>query len=296
MPFREQKMDKLPSDYQFFDVNDLWSFSSRWAVRRLYPLPITANQVTFLSLVTGVLSAAFYLSETSHALTGGAVFLYAKLYLDNIDGRLARVRGEVSRFGRFFDSFADWLVTVLVYAAIAIRLVRETGDFSLGFLGAAAALSCFIHCSYYVFYLVHYASIAGTYENNRPDESFTSEDNSAYRQGEFSRSVYCLQRFHDWAYGWQDRLIAGLDRFSRKLAGSTHAQGGARAWYGDKRFLTLASPLCLCTNNMAVVVFSLFNRLDICLALIVGLGNLYWVGLSAWKIARFKLAGRDGVY
>ncbi|MFQ5717050.1 MAG: CDP-alcohol phosphatidyltransferase family protein, partial [Nitrospinales bacterium] len=232
--------------------------------------------------------------ETSYALASGAVFLYVKLYLDNIDGRLARARNEVSRFGRFFDSFADWIVTVLVYAAIAIRLVRETGDLSLGLLGAAAALSGFIHCSFYVFYLVHYASLAGTYENNRPDESFTSEDNSAYRQGEFSRSVYFLQRFHGWAYGWQDRLIAGLDRFSRKLAGSTNAQS-ERAWYGDKRFLTLASPLCLCTNNMAVVVFSIFNRLDIGLALIVGLGNLYWVGLSAWKIARFKLAGKDRV-
>lgn len=287
MPLNEEKMHKLPKKCRFFDINELWSFSHRWAVRRLYPLPVTANQVTFLSLVMGLLSAWFYLSEGAHALVWGAVFLYAKIYLDNIDGNLARVRGEVSRFGRFFDSFVDFVVTVAVYTAITWRLAGDSGGLSPWFLGLAAMLSCFIHCSYFVFYLVNYTAIAGSYEHNRPDESFTEEDRTAYEKEK--RSVYLLQQFHILAYGWQDRLVAGLDGLSRRLAGWSDTPESRNAWYSDKRFLALAGPLCLCTNNMALVVFSLFDALGFCFMLIVGLGNVYLAGLMIWKIVRFKL-------
>ena len=56
----------------------------------------------------------------------GAVFLYGKLFLDNVDGNLARLRGEESRLGRFLDSFSDFVVSVLVYGAITFRMAQES--------------------------------------------------------------------------------------------------------------------------------------------------------------------------
>ena len=114
MSFNLEKMNKLPREAQFFDVNGLWYFFNGWLVRILYPTPITPNQITFLSLVLGLLSAGFYVSGKPDALVWGAVFLYGKVILDNVDGNLARARGTSSRFGRFLDSLADFLVTVLV--------------------------------------------------------------------------------------------------------------------------------------------------------------------------------------
>ena len=100
MSFNFEKMNKLPREAQFFDVNKLWYFFNGWLVRILYPTPITPNQITFLSLVLGLLSAGFYVSGKTDALAWGAGFLYGKVILDNVDGNLARARGASSRWRR----------------------------------------------------------------------------------------------------------------------------------------------------------------------------------------------------
>ena len=104
-----EKMDKLPAPCRFFDVNALWYFPNRWVVRALYPLPVSANQITLLALWMGLASAGFYAFGGEQAFIFGAMFLYGKLFLDNVDGPLARLRGEVSRLGRFLDSFSGFV-------------------------------------------------------------------------------------------------------------------------------------------------------------------------------------------
>lgn len=287
-PFDPQKMYKLPKEHRFFDINDWWVLPNQWLVRGLYPLSVTPNQVTFVSLILGVMAAVFYLKETPASQVVGGIFLYGKIFLDNVDGNLARSRGEVSRSGRFFDSLTDFFVAVLVYGAITCRLVRETGDsFFFWALGLLAMLSCLVHCSYFVFYLVQYTTAVGTYKQNRVNEEVTEEDLAAHAQGDVSSLVLGLQRLHHWAYGWQDRLIEKLDRFSHKVVELGHAPEERRDWYMDKGFISWISPLCLCTNNMALVMFSLLDRLDLCLLLIVGLGNFYLLGMMILKTSRY---------
>lgn len=284
-----EKMNKLPEGDRFFDINDLWYFPNRWAIRVLYPLPVSANQITFLALAMGTIAAGIFLSKNSLAPILGAVFLYGKLFFDNVDGNLARVRGEESRFGRFFDSFADFAVTLMVYSALTWRLVRETADPSLWGLGFAAMMSSFIQCSYFVFYLVNYTSRVGSYGENRPDESITQDDQKLYESKKHSRAVYYLQRIHNLVYCWQDRAIEIFDRYSRKLAGWKNSKKCLDEWYADRIFLSLSSPLCICTNTMALVIFSLLNKMEICFLLIVLLGNLWLLSLQAWKILRFRI-------
>ena len=128
-----------------------------------------------------------------------------------MDGNLARARGEVSRLGRFFDSLTDFVVTTLVYAGITTTLVRETGEESLWVLGSLALLSCLIHCSYFVYYMVSYTSITGVYRNNRVNEEITSAELEAVSRGELSAGILTLQRLHGWIYGWQDQLSEVVD-------------------------------------------------------------------------------------
>lgn len=285
------KMDKLPPGCGFFDINELWYLPNRWAVKVLYPLPVTANHITVLALVFGLIAAAFYFSNVEHALVWGAVFLYGKLFCDNVDGSLARLRGEVSRLGRFLDSFSDFVVTSLVYAGVTWQ-VAKTADhpgwiWTLGFLALVSAL---LHCSYWVYYYVRYTDLVGGYEKNRADESVTEEDRRAYEQGEADSLVYFLQRFHNAAYGWQDALIAGLDHASRKWCGVPETPEGRRRWYGDTGFLVGMGPMCICTNTMALIGFSLIDQPGLFLHLVLYLGNAYWVGVHVWKIYRFKSA------
>ena len=288
-----EKMHKLPEACRFFDINTLWYFPNRRVVRALYPLPVSANQITLLALMMGLASVGFYAFGGEQALVWGAVFLYGKLFLDNVDGPLARLRGEVSRLGRFLDSFSDFIVAVGVYGAITWRLARGSPDPAfLWALGLLALLSGLLQCSYWVFYYVHYTSRVGAYENNRADETMTEQDQQAAAEGDLPGFVLFLQKFHNAAYGWQDQAVEMFDDISRKLAGWTGTPDHYDRWYADKIFLMWMGPLCVCTNTMALIVFSLVGQLELFFYLVVFVGNGYLIGLQGWKIWRQRpLAG-----
>ena len=288
-PIDLDKIEKLPAECRFFDVNTLWYFPNRWAVRLLYPLPISANQITMLALMMGLIAAAFYVSGAESALVWGAVFLYGQLFLDNVDGNLARLRGEESRLGRFLDSSSDFVVSVGVYGAITFRLAQDSSHPGfIWMLGLMALVSSLLQCSYWVYYYVSYTDWVGSYQKNRTDETVTADDRKAAESGELSSLVYFLQRFHNIAYGWQDALIAMLDRFSREAADYQDNEEHRKRWVADKSFLTRMGPLCVCTNTMALVVLSLLNQLELFLVLVVFLANGYLLVLQGWKIINFK--------
>jgi len=289
MSFDIERMHKLPPEARFVDVNDFWCFPNRWVVKFLYPLSITPTQITILSLIAGLISAYFYMIDSSTGLMWGALFLYLKIFLDNVDGNLARVKGEVSRLGRFLDSLVDFIVSFLVYLVLTLRLVSDTNDSLCWFLGGLAFLSCLIHCSYFVFYLVQYTSISGTYLCNRADESITEEDSTAYDRRDLSMLVYWLQRSHILLYGWQDKAIEWFDRLSKKLGSKSKSQGlSGNSWYGDKVFLTLISPLCLCTNIILLVLFSLADEIELGFWFVVVVGNFYLLLLQILKIIKTR--------
>jgi phosphatidylglycerophosphate synthase len=281
MPLDIEKMNKLPVEARFFDVNEIWYFMNRWVVRLLYLTSVTPNQITFLSLACGLASAYFYISGIPDALVWGAVFLYGKVFLDNVDGNLARVRGTTSRFGRFLDSLTDFLVTVLVYVAVTLYLVRQTGVPEYWILGLLGLLTCFMQSTFFVFYLVNYTSRVGSYDKNRVDESVTEEDRTSVEEGKADLWDLRLQILFIWVYGWQDKAVEQLDKFCRSLAWVSETD---EAWYSDQKFLAWISPLCLCTNNVMLVIFSLLDQVELFLILLISFMNIYVLGLLAWKI------------
>ena len=288
MSFDIEKMSKLPPGARFLDINDFWYFPNRWVVKFLYPLPITPTHITIISLIAGLVSVRFYMIDTSAGLMWGALFLYLKIFLDNVDGNLARVRGETSRLGRFLDSLTDFMVSFLVYLVLTLRLVDETNNSLYWCLGGLAFLSCLMQCSYFVYYLVKYTAISGTYLYNRVDEDITEEENEAYDRGDLSMLVYFLHRAHILLYGWQDKAIEWFDRLSKRLGSKKPQKLSEKNWYGDKVFLTLISPLCLCTNNMLLVFFSLADEIELGLWFVVIVGNACLLILQIWKIVKAK--------
>ena len=280
-------MNKLPPEARFFDLNEIWYCLNRRVVRWLYPTSVTPNQITFLSLIFGLAAVGFYASGRADALVWGAVFLYGKVFLDNVDGNLARVRGSSSRFGRFLDSLTDFVITVLVYVAVTVYLVQTTGDSRFWFLGMLGLLVCFMQSTFFVFYLVSYTSRVGSYDKNRVDESVTEED---LQSAEESRWDLRLQKLFAWAYGWQDRLVEKMDFFSRKLARVPDTEEALKEWYSDRWFLTGISPLCLCTNNVMLAIFSLLGQVELFLILLVSVMNFYWMGLLVFKIFRKRFS------
>jgi len=113
-------------------------FSARLSPR-LARLPITANQVTAVSLVVG-LAGNWFIAEGGFrsTLIGALLFLLCYI-LDNCDGEIARLKDQCSEFGDKFDTFVDWVVHATFFAALGIGVEQETGNsiwLWLGWIGA----------------------------------------------------------------------------------------------------------------------------------------------------------------
>ncbi len=80
-------------------------------MKPLIRLGVTANHLTFLSFIAGIISA-IYLFE-NHLLF--VIFAIMHIFLDSIDGVLARLTEETV-FGKYFDFITDGLVTVFLLA------------------------------------------------------------------------------------------------------------------------------------------------------------------------------------
>lgn len=75
-----------------------------------------ANTVTTVRLLAGLGILALIPGKVIVAATVGAICLV----LDGVDGRIARARGEVSRFGAWFDNEADAAVTVVLSISLLV--------------------------------------------------------------------------------------------------------------------------------------------------------------------------------
>jgi hypothetical protein len=103
-------------------------------VKGLAPLPITPNQVTVLSGVTGLIGGVVIATAPLHGswqIPVAGVIFYFSLLLDCADGQLARLRGESSLVGRFLDGFIDAVVVGAWFIGFAVFLYRLGYNFWL---------------------------------------------------------------------------------------------------------------------------------------------------------------------
>jgi archaetidylinositol phosphate synthase len=105
---------------------------ARASLRPLIRVSIAPNQITTLSLAIGLLAAFLYTRGGSAAHLGAACFVLS-LWLDHVDGELARTTGRTSAFGHYYDLAADCCVLVAVFVGIG------TGEGTPGF-GVAAGV------------------------------------------------------------------------------------------------------------------------------------------------------------
>ncbi len=117
-------------------------------------LPLTPNQITALSLATGLLGAwCFALGTWAWAVAGG-LLLIACYTLDNCDGEIARLKQMSSEWGARFDDVADWLVDSAFFAGLGFGTWTATGEIIWLWLGLAATAGATID---YVICLVLFA-------------------------------------------------------------------------------------------------------------------------------------------
>jgi hypothetical protein len=136
-------------------------------------------------------------------------------------------------------------------------LFRESGNplcFLLAFFGF---LGLSLRVSYFVYYFVSFLHLKEKLSQNRTVETITEAD----RQGDALTLV--LQRLYIFLYGWQDRLVRQIDRWSVRPAHSLppHTrQAFAQKWFTQPAALRLSSFLGLGTELTFLILALLLGH------------------------------------
>ena len=108
---------------------------ARLAARLVYPLrnsAVTPNHLTTLRMLFGI-AACVLLSKGSYAWSNaGALCFAVSAFLDHADGELARITGNKSKFGHYYDLASDAVSDILLFIGIGIGLSH--GDLGTGAL------------------------------------------------------------------------------------------------------------------------------------------------------------------
>lgn len=105
----------------------------------LIRLPISANQVTFISMLIGLGGCALFLKGEVLWNIYGALLLVLSYALDYCDGVIARLKNQCSPYGAAFDDFVDWLVDTAIFAGLGYGTWISDGNIWWLWLGLIAA-------------------------------------------------------------------------------------------------------------------------------------------------------------
>jgi Phosphatidylglycerophosphate synthase len=250
-----------------------------WA---LYHTPVTANQVTIASTIAGLVAAFFYLKGTSEAFIIAGLLITLKDLLDSADGQLARAKQQYSRVGRFLDSIGDFVVDAAVFSAIGWILYQLSDNWWMLLLALLGLVGISLRVSYHVFYQVNFLHLQKQFANNRISEEIREED---LKKGGVE---LVLQRIFQCIYGWQDRLMERVDRWSyggnfrrsHENEPRDPSEGSSREpfqrcqeWYSDIISLRISGLLGFGTEFFLLMLCSVLNRLELYLYLNIFLMN-----------------------
>lgn len=183
-----------------FEVEELVDrYVHRPIAAQLIPLlvrsPITPNQVTLLSGITGVLGslalarAANY--PTGRLLCAGLVFI--AVVLDCCDGQLARAKGLSSTTGAIVDGLSDYIVGISLGVGAAHLLVQYYSSRWYWLLGLTGLASIALQSALFDHAKTHYiARVGGGYVEREEDIARLDRDREAARAGGRWGEVFLL--------------------------------------------------------------------------------------------------------
>ena len=120
---------------------------SRQLTRLFLGTSMTPNQITMLSLLFGLTSAACFYSGNYRLGLAGAGLLLISAWIDCTDGEIARLKFLESNFGKQLDIYSDNIVHVAVFFAIGMGATQATGEKLYLLFGCLAVLGGWLRCS-----------------------------------------------------------------------------------------------------------------------------------------------------
>ena len=111
----------------------------------LIKTPIRANHITLISILLGLAAGAmFAIGEFATTLYASIVFFLVYL-LDHCDGEVARAKNQASNFGKYFDTFGDWISHTAFFIGLGYGTYTTSNNHFWLWMGLTAALGATIN-------------------------------------------------------------------------------------------------------------------------------------------------------
>jgi phosphatidylglycerophosphate synthase len=255
-------IDKVQAADKFLDLSDYARPIARRLTRALVDTPVTPLQITIAYTVIGLIAALLF--ALGGYLNGGVagILLLVKSTLDAVDGSLARARQRPSRVGRFLDSLCDYAVNAAVFLGIALN--GEAITLEKAIVAVLALESATWQGTAFNYYSVYYRTLTGGDTTSQLDE--TEARNYPWDDPQV---VQALLKVYRIVYGWQDVLLARLDR--------AITPDRAAPIYRHKRLLTAITVMGLGFQLLLIALCAWLDRTPWALWLFIGPLNIYWV-------------------
>ncbi|MCK4296256.1 MAG: CDP-alcohol phosphatidyltransferase family protein [Candidatus Marinimicrobia bacterium] len=117
-------------------------------MKLIYRFPVTPNQVSFLSMLTGIISGIFYTKgNVASFVYAGLLYGFAHV-LDCCDGMVARFKKSGTHTGRIIDGLADYVNSTAVFIGLGIGLSKSGLEFPVSpwLLVIFSAMFTALHC------------------------------------------------------------------------------------------------------------------------------------------------------
>ncbi len=260
-------------------------------VKLIYRLPITPNQITFLSLLSGLAAAHYFSSGIPAQYTIAVLWYLVANVLDCSDGQLARLQGSGTPLGRIIDGVIDYIISVAVFASLAMGLTQESGNASIWYLVVAAGISSALHAIFFDYYQQEFISTVRGERNFllREVEKFESEITELRNSKQSVGRRVLLQIY------FQYLKVQKRSRHQNELRQQIPPE-----LYRTRniRIMRWWSFLGSTTNRSLLIVAGLFQQPLLFLWTVVVLGNAWFIVAFVWQrnICRQLEKTRLGTY
>ena len=175
-----------------------------WMVRRilrdaalpvtwlLLHTPITANQVTFISLIVGLIGIVCFAFPAKSVFLIGALLLQLWYFLDHVDGQIARYRKTASLSGRFFDFMTHHVIHSVAFFSLGFYCLLVSGAAFFLVWGFLTSLGITLfNLTFDVKYKTFFERLV-TAKTITVESSATGSDFPLKRRGSFFRNAFSL--------------------------------------------------------------------------------------------------------
>ncbi|MEN8222064.1 MAG: CDP-alcohol phosphatidyltransferase family protein [Acidobacteriota bacterium] len=126
----------------------------------LVKFPVTPNQISFMSMITGIVTGIFFSFGGRNNFLYGGLFLILSHIFDLLDGMVARVKKNGTPLGRIIDGWVDYITSIAIFIGLYIGLLKGGFDLPFGVLAItiAAGASMILHSVIIDYYRQQYLS------------------------------------------------------------------------------------------------------------------------------------------